>query len=108
MKNLEILEACKMITFFCSNYAKLHEEMPSAKKMIKATEEGSIIHSLIKDNNWDDLFQNADWFLLLDAAQNLSLFSKDNIVIEKLMLLLKYFPEQTKSCTWRHVLLGGG
>ncbi|MEI8270729.1 MAG: hypothetical protein WCG45_05140 [bacterium] len=96
IKNLEIREACQTVLNICNNYAKQHKSMPLAKKMLEETKENSLFNNLVENFMWAELFENKSWLLLLTATQNLIFTKSGNTIIEKINLILEYFPEQTK------------
>lgn len=65
---------------------------PTALKIVKDTESGSIISETIEKHDWKKLFSNKEWLVILAGTLNLD----STGARECLRVISEYFPEETK------------
>lgn len=101
-ENKQIYDLCQDIRSFC--FANASREIITNKDHSKGAfhviERTSIDESpigiLIKKQDWETLFNNEEWLVMLEGAQNLNILYKYEPVKNALKKILELFPKETE------------
>jgi hypothetical protein len=99
LNDKEIRFACELIRL-SNSIPALREDYLNPRKETSRLKEVSgkisVIHSLIQDNKWEELFKDSDWLNLLENSQNLNSIKNSKEITNALKYISTCFPEETE------------
>ena len=102
-ENKQIYNLCQTIRSFCfvnaaKEYINTEGKSRGSFHIIQRTSiDESEVGLLIKSKNWDTLFSNEEWLVMIEGASNLNIMYQYKPVKEALIGIVKFFPKETES-----------